>query len=161
HELATNAAKYGALSSMSGTVQVTWELAPGSLVLNWREAGGPPAQPPTTPGFGTPIITASIERQPRGRTLFDSRGDAPQCMLTVPRSETVDAPARARNGNAEHDHAPPEVEARLVVGGRRVLVVEDEALVAMILGDHLTELGFSVVGPCSRVADAIAVVKSE
>ena len=47
HELATNAAKYGALSGKSGTVHVAWQCAAdGTLVLDWRERGGPPVSPP-------------------------------------------------------------------------------------------------------------------
>jgi PAS domain S-box-containing protein len=159
HELATNAAKYGALSSISGKVKLTWELQPGNLVLHWREVGGPPPQQPAMPGFGTRIITASIERQLGGQTMFDWRADGLQCILTVPLSEKIEPAARSSNGSGERGRT--SAETKLVGGGPRVMVVEDEALVAMVLGDHLTELGFSVVGPHSRVADAIAAIKGE
>ena len=53
HELATNAAKYGALSSMSGQLQLSWQLSDGNLVLEWNEAGGPATIAPTVNGFGT------------------------------------------------------------------------------------------------------------
>ena len=64
HELATNAAKYGALSAPQGTVQVEWEpFAPGEyLIFAWRETGGPAVVPPTRRGFGTKLL----------KTLFDS-----------------------------------------------------------------------------------------
>ena len=48
-----------------------------------------------------------------------------------------------------------------MVAGNRIMIVEDEALVAMILGDSLVELGFSVVGPFSRATDAMAAVRDE
>src|SRR4029079_11236991 len=73
HELVTNAAKYGALSSMSGRVHLNWELNPGALVLKWTETGGPPTQAPSSPGFGTRIITASIEGELAGQTGVDRR----------------------------------------------------------------------------------------
>jgi PAS domain S-box-containing protein len=62
HELATNAAKYGALSALAGRLHVTWEVV-GSpddrqLVFDWREEGGPPASPPTRRGFGTTLVSA-------------------------------------------------------------------------------------------------------
>src|SRR5215212_8919858 len=60
HELATNAAKYGALSSTAGRVEISWELKVGNLTLQWRELGGPHARPPDSQGFGTKIITASV-----------------------------------------------------------------------------------------------------
>src|SRR6266545_3218615 len=63
HELATNAAKYGALSSASGRVKVTWEVEGAGLRLRWEETGGPPARTPASQGFGTKIITASVASQ--------------------------------------------------------------------------------------------------
>jgi CheY-like chemotaxis protein len=58
------------------------------------------------------------------------------------------------------DKAPAAPTDRMVVDGNRVLVVEDEALVAMVVSDALTELGYQVVGPFSRPPDALAAVKS-
>jgi PAS domain S-box-containing protein len=71
HELVTNAAKYGALSSVSGRVELSWELTPGMLELRWTESGGPPTQSPSSPGFGTRIIMASVEGQLGGQAAFD------------------------------------------------------------------------------------------
>nr|WP_255575376.1 sensor histidine kinase [Caldovatus aquaticus] len=67
HELATNAAKYGALSVPEGRVEVRWTLRedPGGarrLDLVWAEAGGPPVTPPTRRGFGTQLIERAIAR---------------------------------------------------------------------------------------------------
>jgi two-component sensor histidine kinase len=65
HELATNAAKYGALSIPSGRIEVTWEVAgTGSnnerFLLEWTEINGPPADAPTRQGFGSVIITSVV-----------------------------------------------------------------------------------------------------
>jgi two-component system CheB/CheR fusion protein len=64
HELATNAAKYGALSVPDGKVSVTWRVvhdAAGQLVvLEWRESGGPPAQAPAAEGFGISFVRRSV-----------------------------------------------------------------------------------------------------
>jgi two-component sensor histidine kinase len=60
HELATNAAKYGALSAPGGAVSIGWELeASGALRLKWLERGGPPVSPPASTGYGTRLIEAS------------------------------------------------------------------------------------------------------
>lgn len=63
HELSTNAVKHGSLSAAEGTVEVGWDVArdgdEARLVLDWREAGGPPVTPPDQPGFGTRLIAAS------------------------------------------------------------------------------------------------------
>jgi two-component sensor histidine kinase len=60
HELATNAAKYGALSNTTGKVQVSWTIEPdqsGSVLkFRWQESGGPPVSPPTRQGFGSQLL---------------------------------------------------------------------------------------------------------
>ena len=71
HELATNAAKHGALSVPTGKVTVHWLPEAGSrpaLRFRWCERGGPPALPPTRKGFGTTVLEVavpSIDRLPR------------------------------------------------------------------------------------------------
>jgi two-component sensor histidine kinase len=61
HEIATNAAKYGALSNRSGRVRIAWELRRDALILSWKEAGGPPVAEPGRQGFGSRLIEASGE----------------------------------------------------------------------------------------------------
>ncbi|MBL8555896.1 MAG: PAS domain-containing protein [Phenylobacterium sp.] len=61
HELATNAAKYGALSVAAGRVTVSWRVVRGELALTWRETGGPPVWPPVRSGFGTRLIERSLK----------------------------------------------------------------------------------------------------
>jgi PAS domain S-box-containing protein len=56
HELATNAAKYGALSVPDGRLDLEWRLDGGRLVVEWRERDGPPVMPPTKKGLGTKVI---------------------------------------------------------------------------------------------------------
>lgn len=62
HELATNAAKYGAMSVPAGRVSIGWQNdgATGDLHLAWVESGGPPVAPPTTTGFGSRLIRSAI-----------------------------------------------------------------------------------------------------
>jgi two-component system CheB/CheR fusion protein len=70
HEMATNAAKYGALSNQKGRLTVSWaKLDEGDgdlLVLRWVEQDGPPAKEPTTTGFGTQLIDSTIRSSLRG-----------------------------------------------------------------------------------------------
>lgn len=71
HELATNAAKYGALST-AGRLVLSWSVTgDGSLVFEWRETGGPPTVPPTRRGFGSRLIERSIAGELRGHIAFD------------------------------------------------------------------------------------------
>ncbi|HYD44504.1 MAG TPA: sensor histidine kinase, partial [Phenylobacterium sp.] len=77
HELATNAAKYGALSHENGCVRVAWSLdEAGVLVLTWSENGGPKVTPPKSRGFGSRLIERSVAGDLGGtaQLSFDSEG---------------------------------------------------------------------------------------
>jgi PAS domain S-box-containing protein len=92
HELVTNSAKYGALSALSGRLNIRWEARPDALQLVWEEHGGPPVEQPISRGFGTRSVIASIESQLGGKAEFDWRSEGLICRLTVPLAR--DAPAR-------------------------------------------------------------------
>jgi two-component sensor histidine kinase/CheY-like chemotaxis protein len=89
HELVTNSAKYGALSTRSGRLSLRWENEQGLLRLFWEETGGPPVQEPTTRGFGTRTVIATIESQLGGEAKFDWRREGLLCCLSVPLSPTL------------------------------------------------------------------------
>ena len=79
HELATNAIKYGALSSEKGQVQLRWEMLrddrPKRFRLYWKESGGPPVNPPKQKGFGSLLIERAIQDQLGQANLdFDRNG---------------------------------------------------------------------------------------
>ena len=156
HELATNAAKYGALSSMTGRVAVNWELGPDTLELHWTETGGPPAPAPSALGFGTRIVRATIERQHGGQVDFDWRPEGLHCVLSLPRGERMALPELL--GRLRKDSAS---ESKFVFSGNRIMIVEDEALVAMALGDTLAKLGYAVIGPFSRRLDAMTAARQQ
>ena len=85
HELATNAAKYGGLSTPEGKVRVEWSSAAhGRLVLRWTETGGPPAKPPTRRGFGTRVMESMIREQLRGEMRLDWRAEGLACKIELP-----------------------------------------------------------------------------
>jgi len=158
HELATNAAKHGALSASAGRVQFAWELKAGSLVFYWSEAGGPPVKAPASQGYGTRVISASIERQLGGRALFDWRPDGLQCVMSIPRSDKVEEAKFAAQTPREKEPTAPTAK---LVNGNRILLVEDEALVAMMMRESLVELGFNVIGPFDRADEALACASDE
>ena len=74
HEMATNAAKYGAWSAAEGRVQVDWsQKDEGGLVITWIERGGPPPKPQEQAGFGSSLIEMMIERTLGGTVTRDYR----------------------------------------------------------------------------------------
>jgi two-component sensor histidine kinase len=85
HELATNAAKHGALSASSGHVEVKWALAAGGrTILRWTERGGPLVKPPTRRGFGTEMIEGQIRHQADGEVRFVWRPEGLTCEIVLP-----------------------------------------------------------------------------
>jgi PAS domain S-box-containing protein len=159
HELATNAAKYGALSSSAGTVKLTWELTPASLVMRWIETGGPPVQPKRSEGYGTRVISASVERQLEGSVTFDWQPDGLRFAMSIPLGERTKLPKGSAVGwDVREERGAASQRA---VAGNRLLLVEDEVLTGMMMSEMLTELGFDVIGPFGRVADAMEAVGRE
>jgi PAS domain S-box-containing protein len=153
HELATNAAKHGALSSLLGKLNLSWQLRPDFLVLQWIETGGPRVAPPSARSFGLKVIRTSIENQLDGRAIFEWASTGMQCTLAIPLGNS--AGLREARAASHGDGAKPADS----LSGRRVLLVEDEALVAMMIQECLTESGHLVIGPISRAADALQAAK--
>ena len=84
HELATNAAKYGALSVAKGRVEVKWSVAANQLVLTWTENGGPMVEKPTRQGFGTRVMERMIKDQHKGDLRLDWRAEGLACEIILP-----------------------------------------------------------------------------
>jgi two-component sensor histidine kinase len=85
HELTTNAAKYGALSSPSGRVTIAWSSVAGRLALEWVETGGPRATTPTRTGFGSKLLRASVKQfQGAVDCAFEPTGLRCRLSLTLP-----------------------------------------------------------------------------
>jgi CheY-like chemotaxis protein len=156
HELATNAAKYGALSASSGTVGLTWELDGAGLVLHWDERGGPRVHTPVSPGYGTKVITASVEHQLGGAADFDWRADGLRFTMSTPLGDKAELMRMNGRGMTGQTLGRPD---KALVRGRRLLLIEDETLVGMMMYDTLTDLGFDVVGPINTMAEAAKAVE--
>ena len=83
HELATNATKYGALSTAEGQVDLRWShQADGRLILRWTETGGPEVQTPTRQGFGRRAIEGMVS-QLKGKVHFDWRAEGLVCEIAL------------------------------------------------------------------------------
>jgi two-component sensor histidine kinase len=90
HELATNAAKHGALSNERGQVEVSWtkSVRTKQISLTWAEKNGPrPAEPGKTKGFGLTLIERGLAHELKGEASFDFRGGGLRCSLDMPLAE--------------------------------------------------------------------------
>ena len=94
HELATNAVKYGALSTTLGQVRIAWTVIPGGahprLVLTWTETGGPPVVPPARRGFGSRLIERSLRGELKGAATMDYRPEGLVCTMRATLSDPVE-----------------------------------------------------------------------
>jgi two-component sensor histidine kinase len=101
HELATNAARHGALSVPEGRVAVRWRLEPGQQIqpamlrLCWEESGGPPVQAPLRRGFGTRLLEGGLGRELGGTVRLGFRPEGVVCDITAPLRPQVPAAAVA------------------------------------------------------------------
>ncbi|SDC74563.1 HWE histidine kinase domain-containing protein [Belnapia rosea] len=154
HELATNAAKYGALSDRYGVVDVRWELKPdNTLLLRWRERDGPPVVPPNRRGFGTTVIERSIP--------FELQGEADVHYSREGLEAEFIIPARFVQLGVETPQATTTLLKRtqaLRVSGT-AMVVEDSTLLAMDAEEILLELGFDKVEVVGTVSAALSVLR--
>jgi PAS domain S-box-containing protein len=162
HELATNANKYGSLSNPVGKVQLAWRIENGTLEIDWVESGGPQVKPPSRRGFGTALIELSIKAE-RGTTHASYGPEGVHWKLRLP----VDARVPTQNSSMSSEHprcappaAGPSASIAQSIQGRRLLVVEDEPLVALELVSILHEAGAEVIGPATTAAQALDFIGS-
>jgi light-regulated signal transduction histidine kinase (bacteriophytochrome)/CheY-like chemotaxis protein len=150
HELMTNSAKYGALCDQRGQVTVDWSIGDdGALGIAWRESDGPPVKAPTRRGFGSTIIEYSIPHDLGGEVALDYDPKGLRARLTIPaRYVEVADPARGL-GDVQPRAATP---AR---APERILVLEDNMIIALDLEDMLTRLGVREVVVTSGVQAAL------
>jgi two-component sensor histidine kinase/two-component SAPR family response regulator len=156
HEMATNAAKYGALSVAGGKLQVSWRLDGDELRLNWIESGSTPVSPPTKLGFGSKVIDASINRQLKGVVENDWAAHGLHSVLRIP-AEHFSSPALVLAARQSQRRTEAVTHLTRSFSGQRVLLVEDEPIVALMMKTALSEMGADVMGPYDSLADAMSV----
>jgi PAS domain S-box-containing protein len=164
HELATNALKHGALSTPIGHVIISWRIAggpaPAQLQLSWREEAGPAVTQPTTQGFGLTVLKAAasdvgaVAECRFERAGFEYSLHGPFVMPHHVRPHT------SQHTNSSHPIALTEAE-QARAGSSRILVIEDEALVALQLQADLESVGHTVIGPARSLQAGLSLVKDE
>lgn len=158
HELATNAAKYGALSAEKGKLAVEWRLDDeGAMQLAWRESGGPKGQTPRRQGFGSVLLKRSIPFDLGGESEIDYATDGVRATLRIP-ERFIDTHVNGeRDGAAK---AVAEASADRALTGRRVMLVEDQLVIAIDAEAMLMQLGAASVETAYSPGDALRLLQS-
>ena len=91
HELATNAQKYGALSSGRGRVRIHWQFceAAAKLKLTWEEQGGPPVSTPERSGFGRAMIESVVGQALEGDVKLSFPPKGVRCVIVIPDAQVA------------------------------------------------------------------------
>jgi PAS domain S-box-containing protein len=141
HELATNAAKYGALSVPEGKIDVRWSIAGDTddprILFVWQERGGPPVGPPARLGFGSRLIRGTLQKVD---LTYDPQGLRCAIKLKLrPRhhGQRREGAMAERIGRAAHQTNTP-------LQGQRILLVEDDPLTALQLHEALDSAGAEI-----------------
>jgi light-regulated signal transduction histidine kinase (bacteriophytochrome) len=146
HEMATNAAKHGALSTAAGRLRLGWRVEQGWLRLDWVEQGGPAVAAPARRGFGCLVIERGLGEELGADSRLDFAPDGLRWQVSILLA------ALAEPG------AAPAAEPARGLDGARVLVAEDSAFVAMLMAEGLEAAGAVVLGPVARLAEAEALI---
>ncbi len=152
HEMMTNAAKYGALSTPDGQLSIDWLLnADGDCEIEWSESGGPTVAVPTRKGFGSTLIGSTVTYDLGGTVDLQYLPAGLQARFIIPARHVVPIDSVAT--------ALPAVAAAVrPLHERSVLLVEDRALIALDTEDVLYQLGAAKVVSCPGVAAAREVL---
>ena len=150
HELITNALKYGALSNADGTVEVTIDRDGSDVRVVWRERGGPPVKEPVHRGFGSSLIERVLAND--GTVTTDYRATGLVCEIVVKAAQIQNASKAAR---LQSEQPGDEVSS---LAGTRVLILEDESLVAMAYEQMIEDLGAGIFGIFETARDALSAM---
>ncbi len=163
HELGTNSIKYGALSKPEGVATIGWAINGDVLRLEWIERGGPPVRTPMRRGFGTTLIEQTAKSEGgSARMVVEAETLRWEIALPLPRPTTARAASRTSADLARTSlpsHAAPAGAASAPLAGRRILVVEDEPLIALDIVAALEHAGAAIVGPVGTVDEALQVIE--
>lgn len=159
HELATNAAKYGALSVPGGRLDIRWTmLGSGDCQIDWKESGGPVVAPPRRSGFGTALLDRSVP--------YDLGGASKVTYAPAGLEARFRLPARhVRLDNVVPIGDPalgaPRRNAEAVPLDARILLLEDQMLIAMDVEGMLNERGYQTVITTNSADDALRLLKAQ
>lgn len=155
HELATNARKYGALVNPDGSVDIQWVVMAGEkpeLAVEWRETSVSQIALPSREGFGTALIKNVLAGH-GGSTRIEYLPFGIRCRMRIPISgEDVDRLETLKMTTND------PIRGRPGLVGKKVLVVEDEHIIAIEIISILADAGMVVVGPASSIDQARSMI---
>jgi PAS domain S-box-containing protein len=161
HELTTNANKYGALAHAEGAISVSWKVQDGQLHISWTERCGLPLKTPEHRGFGTTLIEQTA-RADGGDAVVEYSESGVAWQISLPllsdygerQAQTTPRPVKrtTRDLSTESNQS--------VLAGKRILVVEDEPLVALDMIASLEGVAAQVAGPASTAEEALDIIAS-
>jgi light-regulated signal transduction histidine kinase (bacteriophytochrome)/CheY-like chemotaxis protein len=152
HELATNAAKYGALSNNSGKLNVRWHRTDeGGCEIVWRESDGPAVKPPRSQGFGSVLINRSIPYDLGGESeiTFDAGGVTARFFIP---GKYITHTLKSERSARKQDHQQVANDA---LDGLKILLVEDQLVIAMDAEMMLAGKGASAIETAASPAEAL------
>lgn len=160
HELSTNAGKYGALSVPDGRVELEWGIEDDPergrrLRMRWQEVGGPIVEPPVRKGFGSQVIQDMAEGNLWGDVKLDYAPSGLVWELDAPADHCLESTTSVGKTPAEKRQSSVKEQNRL----GRILLVEDETMIAMELTAALQKAGHDVVGPARSVSGALTLLE--
>jgi PAS domain S-box-containing protein len=162
HELSTNARKYGALSVPDGKLSITWHTEVGTgrqLVVEWNETGAPDVTAPTARGFGSQLIERTLDSNGGTASIrYDANGVS--CSMRLPLSGDEQTQYRAAKSVIDaQEMRSTHRENGSSMNGKRILLIEDEALVAMEIESELIAAGCEVIGPAANIDSAMKLIE--
>jgi CheY-like chemotaxis protein len=158
HELATNAAKYGALRAPGGALSVSWRISGQRMLeIDWKEAVPAGEDRPIRPGrggFGSALLTRVVQQQLGGTISRSFAGGGLRCALAFPLAKT-------RLPSERPDSTPGDTAAAAQDRDRKsVLIVEDEAIIALDLEELVGGLGYDVFDTVASVTDGLKALET-
>jgi signal transduction histidine kinase/DNA-binding response OmpR family regulator len=159
HELGTNTIKYGALSTAKGIVTISWSVADAMLRLRWQERGGPVVRAPASRGFGRTLIEQSAKGEGGDAQMsIEAEGVVWNITLPLREHQPMKLPAAVFVGGATHEIVTSAEKDTPRLAGKRFLVVEDEALVALDIVAALESAGAEVAGSTGTAKEALDII---
>lgn len=158
HELVTNAARHGGLSTKGESLEIEWAEQDGGLAIWWTERLNEPVRKPDVTGFGMTLIERAIPHECHGTAEVEYAGHEYRVRFWLPAEAIMRGAERSGDSTLQ---APIDMERTFAPFSQTtpVLVVEDNLVLAMELERTLRDLGFQAVETASNIPDAIEALE--